>query len=128
MTKELDKDRVRDLLNNWRAWARDCPPDPAEVDFYTVSPDFRDYVKPNPSGPPYDTEAAVMVEKVLREMFKIHPFERDILITYYLRSGTVEDVARMLGYSRPTMFRRLTAAHKVFGEMWFVCKKKLDMA
>lgn len=34
------KERVKAILINWRLWAWDCPPDPAEVYYYTESPVF----------------------------------------------------------------------------------------
>jgi len=117
--RQLDKERVKDLLNNWRRYSRDCPPDPAEVHYYTISPDFRDYVKPNPGPVPYDSDSAEMVEDVLRWMYKAMPFERDMLVSYYLRGGTVDDVARMLGYGKRRMYELLALSHNAFGRAWY---------
>ena len=117
--KELDKGRARDLLNNWRRYSRDNPPDPAEVNYYTVSPMFKDFVKPNPGPSPYDPESAEMVEDVLRFMFQQYPFERDMLVTYYLRSGTVEDVAKILGHGKRRMYELLELSHKAFAKAWY---------
>lgn len=113
-----DKDRVKDLLANWRDWARDCPPDSAEILYYTISPAFRDYAKPTGKWVRYDNESAEMVEDVLREMFKAYPKDRELLILYWIHMNNVRDLAEVLSLSKSTMHRRLQAAHDTFAEHW----------
>jgi DNA-directed RNA polymerase specialized sigma24 family protein len=123
--QKLEKDRVRDLLNNWRRWSKDCPPDPAEVFYYTVSPMFRDFVKPSPGRSfPYDPDAAEMVEDVLREMFNAHKRERMILISYYQRDCGAKDLAEIMGVAKSTMYRQIEQASDVFSETWFLTHNK----
>jgi DNA-directed RNA polymerase specialized sigma24 family protein len=115
-----DKDRVKDLLRNWRYWARDCPPDSAEIHYYTLSPMFRQYVKPTPTWARYDELAAEMVEDVLREMFKAYPKDREMLRLYWLYINNQRHLAEALGTSQPTVSRRLAYAENTFAHFWGV--------
>ena len=118
MTILSDKDRTRQLLMNWRAWSRDCPPDPAEVDYYTVSPMFKGVIKQD-STPPYDIDSALMVEEVMRRMFKPYPKEYRVLQAYYGESRTQIEIAKEIGISRQSVGKyRLPMAERIFSEQW----------
>ena len=113
-----DKQRVRDLLFNWRNWAKDCPLDPAEVDYYTVSPMFRD-IMPQSSTPAYDSDSALMVEEVLRVMRYPYPQERWLLAEYFGKGVTQKEIADELGIHRTTVTKcRLPMAERIFAEQW----------
>ena len=113
-----DKRRVKDLLSNWRHWSRDFPPDSAEILYYTISPMFRDYVKPTPKSIRYDEESAWMVERVMQEMFEWKPKEREMLILYWLYIPHQVDLADALGVSERTIRRRMGYAHDTFAHHW----------
>jgi DNA-directed RNA polymerase specialized sigma24 family protein len=113
-----DKDRVKDLLANWRHYARDLPPDSAEIHYYTVSPAFREYVKPTPKWVRYDEAAADKVEDVLREMFKAYPKDREMLILYWIYINNQRDLAEVLGIPRTTLQRRINHAQDTFADFW----------
>ena len=114
----IDKDRAKDLLNNWRIWAADCPQDPAQVPYYRKSPMFK-AVLPSGCTPPYDSDSALMVEEVMRELFrKGYRAERAALITCYGENKSVRIAAPEFGISKSTMHRRLQIAEKVFAEQW----------
>lgn len=125
MNTDMTVERVRDLLSNWRNWARDCPPDPAEVHYYTVSPDFVDYVKPNPGPPPYDSDSAEMVEEVLREMYGPYRAEYRLIKWHYGQSIPQVEIARAMRISRRAIHYRLQIALRVFSEHWVAHSKKL---
>ena len=113
-----DKIRVKDLLRNWRYWARDVEPDSAEIHYYTISPTFRDYVKPTPNFVRYDSAAAEAVEEVLRAMFKTHPKDREILFLYYICVNSQRDLAELLDLPRTTVRRRIHNAEDTFADFW----------
>lgn len=113
-----DKNRVKDLLANWRSWARDFPPDSAEIMYYTISPSFRDYVKPTPKSIRYDEESAEMVEDVLREMFKAYPKDREMLILYWIYMHNQTDLADVLRMPRTTLQKHIYRAHDTFADFW----------
>lgn len=113
-----DKNRVKDLLRNWRFWARDVEPDSAEIHYYTISPTFRDYVKPTPKWIRYDNDAADAVEEVLRYMFKVYPDERKTLFMYYICMNNQRDLADALDMSAATVNRRIKVAEDAFAESW----------
>ena len=118
MTILSDKDRTRQLLMNWRLWSRDCPPDAAEVNYYTVSPMWKGVIKQG-STPPYDTDSALMVEEVMRRMFMPYPKEYRVLQAYYGESRTQIEIAKEIGVARTTVTRyRLPMAERIFGEQW----------
>ena len=118
MTILSDKDRTRQLLMNWRLWSRDCPPDAAEVHYYTVSPMFQGVIKRGGSQP-YDVDSALMVEEVMRRMFKPYPKEYRVLQAYYGESRTQIEIAKEIGVARTTVTRyRLPMAERIFGEQW----------
>ena len=103
---------------NWRAWSRDCPPDAALVYYYTVSPMFKGVIKQG-SSPPYDVDSALMVEEVMRRMFKPYPKEYRVLQAYYGESMTQIEIAKEIGVARTTVTRyRLPMAERIFSEQW----------
>ena len=113
-----DIDRTRNLLSNWSIWARDCPPDAAEVYYYTVSPMFADIMKQG-SLPPYDIDSAMMVEEVMRRMFRPYRNEYRVLQAYYGEGLTQKEIAKELGIARQSVGRhRLPMAHRIFSEQW----------
>lgn len=119
MTKP-DKDRVKDLLSNWRRWARDDPPNPAEVHYYTISPMFRDII-PTASNPePYDSRSAEMVEDVLRVMNHAYPKDRELIILYWIHMHNIRTLAEVVGIPKSTLYDHLMFAHGVFADMWAV--------
>lgn len=113
-----DKNRVKDLLSNWRYWARDCDPDSAEIHYYTISPSFRDYVKPTPKFVRYDDDAAMAVELVLGEMFQTRPRERELLILYWICIPNVRDLADCLDMPKSTLHDKLRRSEDVFADCW----------
>lgn len=113
-----DKNRVKDLLSNWRRWSRDDPPNPAEVYYYTVSPMFRDFVKPTASNFCYDSDSALMVEEVLRLMCGAYSKERQLICDYYLREIPSRELSRVLGLPKSTMYRHLDMAMDAFADHW----------
>ena len=118
MTILSDKDRTRSLLMNWRIWSRDCPPDPAEVDYYTVSPMFKS-ITGQGSTPPYDSDSAMLVEEVLSRMFNTgYRREREVLRVCYGEGKSVRVAAPEFGASKSTMHRWLAAAESVFSAQW----------
>ena len=113
-----DKQRVRDLLFNWRNWAKDCPLDPAQIFYYTVSPMFRD-VMPQASTPAYDSDSALMVEEVLRVMRYPYPQERWLLAEYFGKGRPQTEIARELRINQSSVSKyRLPAAERIFAEQW----------
>jgi len=118
MNNQPDPRRTRDLMENWKYWARDCPPDPSEIDYYTVSPMFAD-IMPRGGVPPYDTDSALMVEEVLKRMFVPYRPEWWILLAYYGKGMAQEDIADILGINQSSVSRyRLPAARRIFAEQW----------
>ena len=117
MTILSDKDRTRSLLMNWRIWARDCPPDPAEVYYYTVSPMFKGVIKQG-STPPYDVDSALMVDEVMRRMFTPYPREYRMLQAYYGEGRTQIEIAKDMNLPRTTFQRRKDMAERIFSEQW----------
>lgn len=113
-----DKDRVRDILSNWSRWARDCPPDPAEVHYYTISPMFRDVIPKTGSQQPYDVDAADMVEEVLRTMRQAYPKCRELIILYWIQINSERALADALGMSKTTLHNRRMFAEGVFADFW----------
>lgn len=116
--RELSKEQTIKVLIEWSRWQRDNEPDPAEVYYYTICPDFADVVEKAGSLKDYDPDAAWNVEKVFRTMFRPYPDERKLLIDYYTREVNAEDFANDAGMSRRTLFRRLADARKVFADTW----------
>jgi hypothetical protein len=118
------KERTSDLLMNWRCYSKDCPPDPAQVHYYTVSPMFTDII-PRGTTPPYDTDAALMVEEVLRVMFRPYPQEWSILRDYYGRGMPQCEIAERLGINQSSVCKyRLPAARRIFAEQWALLIRK----
>lgn len=115
---EPDRKTVRDILQNWRWYARDLPLDSAEIHYYTISPMFRDYAIPTPKHIRYDTESAEMVEEVMREMFKWRPKCRKWLIRYWLYIPNNQDLADAMGTSKRTVERKMAEAHDAFAKYW----------
>jgi DNA-directed RNA polymerase specialized sigma24 family protein len=118
--QKLDRNRAKDLLLNWRQYARDLPPDSAEILYYTISPMFRDYVKPTPKWIRYDEDAALMVEDVLRDMFGTHPKDREMLILYWIHMRNVRDLAEALGMPKSTVHDRIKSAEDTFSVQWYL--------
>ena len=124
MTDTLSNERTLNLLMNWKHWAKDDQPDPAEVDYYTVSATFSS-VLPRGSAPPYDTESALMVEEVLKEMFVPYQPEWWILLAYYGKGMTQDEIGQRLGIHRTTVTkRRLPMARRIFEEQWSLLIRK----
>ena len=113
-----EKDRVKDLLRNWKYWALDVPADSAEVYYYTVSPMFREYVKPSPSWARYDEESALMVEAVLAEMFKTDPEGRRLIQLYWLSISNERALAEYLKIPNTTLHYRLVRSRDSFASTW----------
>ena len=113
-----DKNRVKDLLENWRHWGRDLPPDSAEIHYYTISPMFRDYVKPTPKWVRYDEQAALAVEEVLAEMFRTYPKDREMLILYWIHMNNIRDLADALSIPKSTVHDRIKRAEDTFADFW----------
>jgi hypothetical protein len=115
---ELDKNRIRAILENWSRWARDDPCDPAEVYYYTVCPDFA-HIIPSASGlKSYSAEAAELVEDVFRVMYSESPSERQFLIDFYLRDCNANDFAARTGLSKTQLYRVLDFAFATFSGLW----------
>jgi len=67
----------------------------------------------------YDSVAAWQVEDTLRLMWKRgYRIEREILILYYPKGITQDEIASMLETSQPTVHRRLSAARKMLFTHW----------
>lgn len=116
--KALSRNQARDILENWRAWGKDSPKDSAEIYYYTVSPDFSQYVKRESLGYVYNPDSAMLVEDALREMFVPYGRERELIIKYYQREGSVRELADELGLPKSTMYQRLDFAIDVFSEIF----------
>jgi predicted DNA-binding protein (UPF0251 family) len=114
-----DRDRTKAILANWSAWSRNDPIDAAQVHYYTASPMFSAVI-PQGSSAPCDNDSAMMVEEVMRMLFKKHPATRRILIEYYTRDSeeAAEALAERMGMSRATLFRRLNVARNLFAQTW----------
>ena len=116
---ELDKNRIRAILENWARDAKDCPPDPAEVYYYTKCPDFAHVLPSDSCGlKSYNPDAAELVEDVFRVMFVPYRPERQLLIDFYMRDCNTIDFAAHLEISTRTLYRRLDLAFKAFAEYW----------
>lgn len=115
-----DNDRVMNLLNNWRVWSLDMPPDPAEVPYYTVCPDFAGIVKRRSSSRVADNESAWIVEVVMREVYRESRPTWNLIRKYYLRQyeDTADHIAEEIGIHRATLFRRLNIARDIFAVEW----------
>lgn len=116
--KELSKEQTQELLDNYRTWAADDPPDYAEVDYYVACPDFVHILKWGPK-PAYDDRQAWLVEEVLRVMFKSDPLAYGIIKRFYGQGQTREKVGEWLGVSGRTITRTyIPAAHDSFAREW----------
>lgn len=123
--KELDRNQARALLDNWRAWGKDTPIDSAEVYYYTISPDFAQFVKTGSLGYVYNPDSAMLVEDALREMFVPYGRERELIIRYYQRDGNVRDLASSMGIPKSTLYKRLDFAIDVFSSVFVdIAKRK----
>lgn len=91
-----DRKAVRSMLQHWRWYAKDLPPDSAEINYYTISPMFRDYAIPTPRSITYDIKTAEMVEEVMVEMYKWRPMARAWLRAYWLYIPNVSDLSDYL--------------------------------
>jgi hypothetical protein len=110
-----DVDRTKNLLMNWRHWAQDCDPDPAEG---TMCPMFAS-ILPKASVHPYDEESALLVEEVLRIMHPAYQREWWILCAYYGVGMLQEEIADRLGINQPSVSKyRLPMARRIFAEQW----------
>lgn len=112
------KERTKALLTNWADWARDCPPDWAEVDYYNVCAMFS-HIIPRASGRPYNEESALLVEDVLRMMHKHYRKEWIVLVGYYGNGEPQAVVAKRLGVHQSNISRHwLPMAQRIFSEQW----------
>lgn len=138
--KEPDRKTTRTILQHWRWYAKDLPPDSAEVNYYTVSPMFRDYALPTPKSITYDEKTALMVEDVMGELYKWRPKQREWLILYWLYIPNNQDLAdalsdpdararlplqflthkRGLGVriSKRTVERKMAESYEAFAKHW----------
>jgi hypothetical protein len=98
--RKPDRKTTREILMHWRWWSRDEPPNSAEIMYYTVTPMFRDYVKPTPKTVRYHAKTAEMVEVVMQDMYKWKPTAREWLILYWLYIPNNQDLADVLSDSK----------------------------
>ena len=135
-----DRKTTREILQHWRWYARDLPPDSAEIHYYTISPMFRDYAKPTPKTIRYDIKTAEMVEDVMQDLYKWRPKAREWLILYWLYIPNNQDLADTLSnsemrtrlplqflkarhgegikISKRTVERKMSDSHDVFAKHW----------
>lgn len=125
---EPDRERTRDILANWRAWARDLPRESCEINYYTISPAFRGtkWAKPTPKHVVYDEKSAEMAEDVLREMFKWQPKAREWIIGYWIYMPNYRILSAILKMSRRNLIRKMNAAHDAFSRHWGLLFMKVD--
>lgn len=113
------KERIRNILFNWSRWARDCPLDPAEVNYYTVSPMFAAVIPRSGGSTPYDTDSALMVEEVMHVMFRPYPSEYRVIQAYFGEGRPQREIAAELGIHQASVSKyRLPAAERIFAEQW----------
>ena len=116
--KELSKEQMLELLDNYRTWASDDPPDYAEVYYYVACPDFVDTIKWG-SKPAYDDRQAWLVEEVLRVMFESDPQGYGVIKRFYGEGKSRESVGKWLGVSGRHVSRvYLPAAQDSFAREW----------
>jgi len=114
--KSLSDEQTRELLENYRTWALDDPPDYAQVNYYTICPDFVGIIKRG-SRPAYCDRQAWLVEEVLRTMFDT--LEYGIIQRYYGKGWTESRVAKWLGVPQSRMSDSyLPAARDAFARNW----------
>ena len=101
----------------------DCPADATDD---SVSAMFRD-ILPKGSIPPYDNDAALLVEEVLRVMHKPYQPEWWILVAHYGTGMPHREIADKLCIARSTVTRhRLPMARRIFGEQWDKMVRKIS--
>jgi hypothetical protein len=109
------KETIHDLLMNWRFWAWDTPADDTDD---SVSAMFR-AILPYGSLPAYNEAEAMLVEDVLRVMHKPYNPEWWILLAYYGRGMTQDEIAGKLGIRQQSVSKyRLPMARRIFSEHW----------
>jgi hypothetical protein len=118
-----------ELLRNWGRWAGGPLDDPALVDYYTVSPMFRDapYVRKHlKSSKAIDPDLAEIIEAGMLELrrscalwfrqgFRSYYFRH--LVLRYADNMTEQSMADLYGVSRDSMRSRLDVAIKRLAEI-----------
>lgn len=115
-----DRDEVRGILQNWRKWARDVRRDSAEINYYTISPIFRGtkWAKPTPRDASYSEDSALMVEEVLRDMYRWQPKAREWIIRYWICLPSERALAATMKVSRKVVRNAMDHAHGEFAMRW----------
>lgn len=109
------------VLSNWGRWAGGGLDEPALVNYYTVSPMFRDAPftrNREPSPPAIDVELAELAERAILELMKADKAAFRLLRARYAYNRTQQHLADSWKTSRQSLQRMLDHAEEMFADAY----------